>query len=98
MFHIECPWCGMRDQTEFTAHGEAHIARPEETASLSDQEWGDYVFFRQNTKGLQNERWVHAFGCRRWFNAVRNTVTDRIHATYKPGEPAPKVSDKKYSG
>ena len=45
MFHIECPWCGMRDQTEFTAHGEAHIARPEETASLTDEEWGDYVFF-----------------------------------------------------
>ena len=83
----------MRDQTEFTAHGEAHIARPEETALLTDEEWGDYVFFRDNTKGIHRERWVHAFGCRRWFNAVRNTVTDRIHVTYKPGEQPPEVSD-----
>jgi len=86
VLHIECPWCGLRDQTEFTCHGEAHIARPENTESLTDEQWGDYVFFRQNTKGIQYERWVHAFGCRRWFNAVRNTVTDRIHGTYKPGE------------
>ena len=89
MLHIECPWCGMRDQTEFTCHGEAHIARPENTESLTDDQWGDYVFFRQNTKGIHYERWVHAFGCRRWFNAVRNTVTDRIHGTYKPGEKPP---------
>lgn len=89
MLHIECPWCGLRDQTEFTCHGEAHIARPENTESLTDEQWGDYVFFRQNTKGIHYERWVHAYGCRRWFNAVRNTVTDRIHGTYKPGEQPP---------
>jgi len=91
MFLVECPWCGQRDQSEFTCHGEAHIARPLDTASLTDEEWGDYVFFRKNTKGMHAERWVHAFGCRRWFNALRNTVTDRIAGTYKPGE-APPVS------
>lgn len=89
MLVIECPWCGERDQTEFSAHGEAHIARPLETEKLSDEEWGDYVFFRKNTKGIHYERWVHSFGCRRWFNAVRNTITDQIHATYKPGEAIP---------
>ena len=89
MLDIDCPWCGKRDQSEFTAHGEAHIARPENTAELSDEQWGEYVFFRSNIKGIQYERWVHAFGCRRWFNAVRNTITDRIHATYKPGEQPP---------
>lgn len=89
MLLIKCPWCGERDQTEFSAHGEAHIARPEDTASLSDEQWGDYVFFRKNTKGIHYERWVHDFGCRRWFNAVRDTVSDEIHATYKPGEKPP---------
>jgi heterotetrameric sarcosine oxidase delta subunit len=24
------------------------------------------------------ERWVHTAGCRRWFNLVRDTVTDEI--------------------
>ena len=93
MLLIECPWCGKRDQTEFSAHGEAHIARPLNSEDMTDREWGEYVFFRKNTKGLHYERWVHSFGCRRWFNAVRDTVSDQIYVTYKPGEPPPAVSD-----
>ncbi|WP_423906719.1 sarcosine oxidase subunit delta [Candidatus Spongiihabitans sp.] len=91
MFLITCPWCGERDQTEFSCHGEAHIARPQHPQQLSDEQWGDYVFFRSNTKGVHYERWVHTHGCRRWFNAARNTVTDHIHGTYKPGDPAPEI-------
>lgn len=78
MFEIECPYCGKRDQSEFTAHGEAHIVRPSDPASLSDEEWGDYVFFRNNPKGAHVERWVHTHGCRRWFNLARNTATHQI--------------------
>ena len=26
----------------------------------------------------QEERWFHAFGCRRWFQLTRDTVTNRI--------------------
>lgn len=97
MLLIECPWCGHREQTEFSAHGEAHIARPTDSETLTDEQWGDYVFFRNNTKGLHYERWLHAAGCRRWFNAVRNTATDQIHATYKPGDAIPAVSDEQTS-
>ena len=91
MLLIECPWCGCRDQTEFHPHGEAHIARPEDSESLSQEEWGDYVFFRTNPKGIHYERWVHSHGCRRWFNAMRDTVTDHIYATYRPGDPRPEA-------
>ena len=93
MFIIECPWCGKRDQTEFTAHGEAHIARPTDPYALNEEEWGDYVFFRSNTKGPHRERWIHTHGCRQWFNAIRNTATDEILATYKPQDPRPSVED-----
>lgn len=93
MLIIDCPWCGERDQTEFSAHGEAHIARPTDSETMSDDEWGDYVFFRKNTKGIHYERWMHAHGCRRWFNAVRDTVSDQIYATYKPGDPIPDVAE-----
>ena len=93
MFILDCPWCGKRDQSEFTAHGEAHISRPVQPEQLSEEEWGDYVFFRKNTKGVHYERWVHSQGCRRWFNVVRDTITDQIHATYKPGEPRPRVKE-----
>ncbi len=93
MFIIQCPWCGDRDQTEFSCHGEAHIARPKNTESMTDEQWGDYVFFRSNPKGMHRERWVHAHGCRRWFNALRDTATDEIFATYKMGETPPEIPE-----
>ena len=92
MLLITCPWCGERDQSEFSYGGEAHIARPADSANMTDEEWGEFVFLRNNTKGVFNERWMHQAGCRRWFNAVRNTATDRFLAVYKPGEPRPNVA------
>jgi heterotetrameric sarcosine oxidase delta subunit len=89
MFIIDCPWCGKRDQSEFTANGEAHIERPQNPATLSDVEWANYLFFRNNPKGLHFERWNHTHGCRRWFNIARNTATNEIYGSYKPGEQAP---------
>ncbi|MDG2416820.1 MAG: sarcosine oxidase subunit delta, partial [Pelagibacterales bacterium] len=32
----------------------------------------------------------HDHGCRRWFNVMRDTVSDEILATYKMGEEKPK--------
>ena len=92
MYIINCPWCGNRDQSEFTAHGEAHIARPKDPASLSDEEWGNYIFFRKNPKGLHFERWNHTHGCRRWFNIARNTASSEFYASYKPGVAAPAIN------
>lgn len=91
MFLIKCPWCGERDMTEFSHGGEAHIERPKDPDSLTDEQWGDYVFFRTNPKGVHYERWVHTHGCRRWFNAARNTVTDEFLGFYKPGEAKPEI-------
>ena len=90
MFVIKCPSCGERDQTEFSCHGEAHIARPENPETLTDEEWGEYLFIRSNKKGIHYERWTHDHGCRRWFNVMRDTVSDEILATYKMGEEKPK--------
>ena len=49
-------------------------------------QWGDYLFMRKNPKGQHREQWLHAAGCRRWFNAERNTVSYRFSKFYKPGE------------
>ena len=89
MLLIECPYCGLRDESEFSYAGEAHIARPLDTEKLSDEEWADYLFMRTNPKGTHREQWLHAAGCRRYFNAVRDTVSYRIAATYKVGEAPP---------
>ena len=92
MLLIECPWCGPRDEHEFSCGGEAHIARPKDPAALTDEQWADYVFMRTNPKGAYRERWCHAHGCRRWFNLQRDTVTHRISAVYKVGESPPAVA------
>ncbi|MEJ8837443.1 sarcosine oxidase subunit delta [Ramlibacter sp. AN1133] len=89
MLQIHCPWCGPRAELEFTCGGEGGIARPLDTASLSDAQWGDYVFMRKNPKGVHHEQWRHSSGCGRWFNALRDTVNYRIHATWRIGEPMP---------
>jgi len=89
MLLIPCPYCGARDETEFSYGHEAHIARPENPDQLSDAEFADYLFMRKNPKGVHYERWRHARGCRRWFNVARHTVSHRILAVYKMGEPPP---------
>ena len=86
MLLIPCPWCGQRDETEFSYGGEAHINRPEDPFASSDEQWADYLFMRKNTKGLHREQWWHSAGCRRWFNVERDTVTQRILSSYKMGE------------
>ncbi len=93
MLLIPCPWCGERDEDEFTYGGEAHIARPASPDALTDAEWADYLFMRKNTKGLFQERWMHAHGCRRWFNMVRDTVTHEITAVYRMGGKPPERTD-----
>ena len=34
MLLITCPWCGPREQSEFSCGGEAHIVRPVDTDAL----------------------------------------------------------------
>ncbi|TDV33828.1 heterotetrameric sarcosine oxidase delta subunit [Paraburkholderia caballeronis] len=75
MLVIHCPWCGARAETEFSYGGEAGIVRPLKSEELTDREWGDYVFMRENPRGIHREQWVHTQGCRRWFSAMRDTVS-----------------------
>ncbi len=89
MLRIACPWCGEREEMEFSYGGQAHIAYPKDPHALSDEEWAQFVFMRDNPKGLFLERWAHSQGCRRWFNVARHTVTHEVSAVYKPGELPP---------
>jgi sarcosine oxidase, subunit delta len=89
MLLIHCPWCGPRAEREFRCGGEAHIVRPDGADALSDGEWAEYLFMRHNKKGVHLERWWHAHGCRRWFNAARDTVSDRFLEVYAMGADRP---------
>lgn len=87
MLIIDCPHCGKRPEDEFSYGGQAHIAYPEDPYALTDEEWAHFLFYRDNPRGSFRERWNHAAGCRRWFNAERDTHTYRIISTYL-GDPA----------
>ena len=89
MLLIPCPWCGPREETEFRYGGQAHLAYPADPDALSDPEWADFLFTRDNPNGEWAERWSHNAGCRRWFNVVRSTVDHRISASYPMGSPPP---------
>ena len=90
MLLIHCPYCRMdRPELEFRYGGEAHIARPGNSHDLSDEQWAEYLYIRSNPRGLHAERWRHARGCGRFFNALRDTTTDHFAATYRIGERPP---------
>jgi sarcosine oxidase subunit delta len=89
MLLVPCPWCGPRPENEFRYGGQAHVARPPDPAAVDDAAWAEYLFVRDNPRGRHAERWRHVHGCGRFFNAVRDTVTDRFVASYKPAEAPP---------
>ncbi len=94
MLHIFCPHCfELRSEEEFHASGQAHIPRPLDPNACTDEEWGDYMFFRDNPRGLHHELWDHVAGCRQYFNVTRDTVTYEILESYKIGE-KPQFTDK----
>ena len=87
MLEIHCPHCQeAREEEEFSYQGEAHIKRPLDPLSLSDREWGDYLFFRKNPRGIHHEMWYHGTACRKYFNVSRDTRSYVILETYKIGE------------
>jgi sarcosine oxidase subunit delta len=91
MLLIPCPFCGERPEIEFRYGGEAHIVRAERPSDLDDTAWEAFLYHRVNPKGVHFERWRHIHGCGRFFNCARDTVSDRILATYKIGEAKPEV-------
>ena len=92
MLLIRCPYCEEeRPELEFRNAGEAHVARPENIAAISDADFEAFFFIRSNPKGVIYERWRHIHGCGRFFNAMRDSVTDKFFLTYKAGEKKPPV-------
>ena len=90
MLLIRCPYCEEeRPELEFRNAGEAHIARSADMASISDDDFEKFFFIRSNPKGVIFERWRHVHGCGRFFNAVRDTVSDFFLTTYKLDDPRP---------
>ncbi len=81
MLILHCPCCGVdADETELAPGGEAHLKRA--GPDSSDEEFHDYLFARENPRGVHFERWRHAAGCGKWFHAARDTATLEVFGTY----------------
>ena len=78
-FLLNCPNCGERNVNEFRFGGEVTV-RPSPDAS--DDDWSRYFYSKKNAAGVQQEWWNHRFGCRKWFLALRDTVTNQVEQTF----------------
>ncbi|MFN3614176.1 MAG: sarcosine oxidase subunit delta [Rubrimonas sp.] len=88
MLMIICPVCGAAGaETEFHPGGQAHLRRA--GPGTSDEDFAAYLFERANPRGVHLERWRHQYGCGRWFNMARCTVTLRVLGAYDATAPAP---------
>lgn len=95
MLILHCPYCGMDvDETDLQAGGQAHLKR--EGPGSSGEDFEDYLFLRENPKGIHFERWRHVYGCGKWFHAARCTNTLEVFGTYPAQtlEPPQEIKDK----
>ena len=88
MLILECPYCGVSgEETEFHGGGEAHLKRF--GPGSPDTDFENYLFMRENPKGVHFERWRHVYGCGKWFLAARDTATLEVFGTYPAQSAAP---------
>jgi len=73
-----CPFCGLRDETEFRFGGMAGKIRPIGGAAAPSAAWSRYLYFQPGLKGRVAEIWTHA-PCGELFQLERDNVT---HAVY----------------
>jgi len=76
MLHLNCPFCGRREFTEFEYGGPAGLTRPWQGAD--DGAWLDYLYQRANPTDWRVELWRHVHGCGTWFEVQRHTTTHEI--------------------
>jgi len=84
MLRIRCPFCGLRDYSEFSYGSDASVVYP--NLDAGEDEWHEAVFMRENVRGLQSETWHHVNGCRMWLIVERNTLTHEI-VSVRPAHP-----------
>jgi heterotetrameric sarcosine oxidase delta subunit len=82
-FLLPCPACGPRDVYEFRYGGEVGV-RPAPDAP--QEAWTAYRYLRTNRAGVERAWWFHRGGCRRWFQAERDTRDNTVLRTAWPGE------------
>jgi methylglutamate dehydrogenase subunit B len=77
MQSIFCPHCRHavdEGDMQFGSAKPRRLLDPE----ASHQETIDYLFMQANVRGIVEEHWYHAAGCRQWILVTRDTTGNRV--------------------
>lgn len=87
MIRIPCPYCQLRNSSEFRHVGET-TQRPD-PATTTATRWRAYLYEKANPAGWTTEIWYHTMGCRRFIRVTRHTLTNEIRSAepVHTGEP-----------
>ena len=75
---IVCPYCGERGNEEFSYLGDASPVRPDPAGADVPRKFSEYVYLRDNPRGVLRELWYHTAGCHAWLVVTRDTLTHEI--------------------
>jgi sarcosine oxidase subunit delta len=91
MLRLTCPVCGIEaDESWFHPGGEAGLRRVvAEGVEAGGEALADYLYMRQSPRGRSHELWLCRHGCGKWFEAVRDSVTQEIVEISRLGGAAP---------
>lgn len=83
---VPCPYCGPRDENEFTYGGQPQTAP---APQASDAAWAAYLFTRPQVSGPVDEVWCHTHGCGAWFSLRRDPSQRRFEPPAHQDEGGP---------
>jgi sarcosine oxidase, subunit delta len=82
MILLSCPYCGLRNASEFRYVGE--VSERPDPNKTGVQEWRAYLYERNNPAGWTTETWFHSAGCRQHFVTERHTMTNEVRTSRLP--------------
>ncbi len=72
MLRIPCPYCGCAMRPSSSSAGPRTSLGPDSRSD--DRTWTRLSVHAREPRGIHYERWLHAFGCGRWFNVRKGRV------------------------
>ena len=84
MLLIDCPYCGERDESEFSYGGRC-IVYPPLDSSTTRGDWHRAIHLHDGSQNVINEYWYHEFGCEQWIGIKRDIESHEITSTSTAG-------------
>ncbi len=82
MILLPCPYCGLRNVSEFRYVGE--VSERPDPSETGIEAWRTFLYLRDNPAGWTTETWFHSAGCRQHLVAERHTVTNEVRTSRLP--------------